>query len=86
MLERWSSCQTLLEPPIPALEHMPPLFRPHVEQRHGFREALIEKEPLGVTPTALRKLPALDEFRNFCFSPHNHVEYTLSDIEKPSVT
>jgi hypothetical protein len=64
---------------------MPPPVRAHVEQRHGFREALFEKEPLGVTPTALHKLPTLDEVRTFCLSPTTAVERMRSDLDRLSV-
>jgi hypothetical protein len=64
---------------------MPQPVSPHIEQRHGFREALLEKEPLGGIPTALHKLPTLDEFRTFCFSPKTAVERMLSDIDRLSV-
>jgi hypothetical protein len=40
-----------------------------------------KKEPLRVNSTAPYELPALDEFRNFCFSPQASLGLTLPDID-----
>jgi hypothetical protein len=54
----------------------------------GFNHLLLpvgRKRPLALTLAAFFELPALDEFRNFCFSPQTTLEPILSDIFRFSV-